>query len=132
MSISSTASQGRAMIFRLISSTATKTATKGHTFAGVRYRLFHNSDQTLAGKIWRQSVGLPKLQTSTISIFVCWYELCRYCEQINIVGTHTQTHFVLDGRPVPLSVGQMKRLQVQEQLAVMLYEMVQSTFCFYF
>ena len=68
MSISSTASQGRAMIFRLISSTATKTATKGHTFAGVRYRLFHNSDQTLAGKIWRQSVGLPKLQTSTISI----------------------------------------------------------------
>ncbi|CAF0944802.1 unnamed protein product [Brachionus calyciflorus] len=52
-----------------------------------------------AGKLWRQKVGLPKLQTARGPLI----DLPDYS--------------FTDGRPVPLSVGQVKRKETQERLA---------------
>jgi hypothetical protein len=61
---------------------------------------FHVSCRLGAGKLWRQKVGLPKLQTARGPL------------------TDLPDYSFLDGRPTPLSVGQVKRKELQEELAV--------------
>ena len=60
----------------------------------------HVSSQLGAGKLWRQKVGLPKLQTAKGPL------------------TDLPDYSFLDGRPTPLSVGQVKRKELQEELTV--------------
>jgi large subunit ribosomal protein L52 len=53
-----------------------------------------------AGKLWRQNVGLPKLQTARGPLI----DLPDYS--------------FVDGRPAPPAVGQVKRKELQKRLAV--------------
>ena len=55
-----------------------------------------------AGKIWRQSAGLPKLQTARGPLI------------------DMPDYSFVDGRPAPPSVGQIKRIELQNRLAVLL------------
>ena len=55
-----------------------------------------------AGKVWRQSAGLPKLQTARGPLI----DMLDYS--------------FVDGRPAPPSDGQIKRIELQNQLAVLL------------
>ena len=56
-----------------------------------------------AGKIWRQNAGLPKLQTARGPLI------------------DMPDYSFVDGRPAPPSVGQIKRNELQNRLAVLLF-----------
>ncbi len=62
----------------------------------------HVSFLLCSGKLWRQKVGLPKLQTARGPL------------------TDLPDYSFVDGRPTPLSVGQVRRKELQEELTVIM------------
>lgn len=94
---------------------------------------FHVSLQLNAGKLWRQKVGLSKLQTARGPLTdLPDFSFLGKFRWVFLVPNHAlmvlSEIYFQDGRPTPLSVGQVRRKELQEKLAV---RIIKIHFCFF-